>query len=201
MVAGTGPELWVPAVPLDLARNAPPPRLVDEPGYRDVRAGLDAGGRAVLVHDSLSLDALLTWDGPRLEIVGLWKTDDVEQVTWVDHDETGRPVRFSTLTMHHDRRGTTTEIATAEWEGDRCVRVRRQESDDGTHWRDDEYEADYDERGLVQVRRRGSVYWDREIDGYEEHPLAPDEALAAWGEAVAAAAARPSNAPPCPTWP
>lgn len=38
---------------------------------------------------------LLTRDGSRLEIVAI-EAEKVSGVTWVDHDEEGRPVRFST---------------------------------------------------------------------------------------------------------
>lgn len=132
---------------------------------------------------------LSRWDGPRLEIVGLYK-DDVQRVTWVDHDEAGRPVRFDTAVMHHNARGVSTETAECEWDGDRCVRVRWRESDDGEHWWDHLDEGEYDERGLRRVRRDEVVVWDRAVDGIEEDPLPPDEALAVWVEAVAEAAAR-----------
>ena len=147
----TGRELWVPVVPLRPRFNEPPPRLVDEPGWRDAQAGLDASGRAVVVRDREGR-RVLTWDGPRLEIVAFDTHDDVTEVTWVDHDEAGRPARFATAEYGYNKPRIAFEVATCEWEGDRCVRVRRQVNDFGDGWREEVDEAEYDERGLVSVR-------------------------------------------------
>jgi hypothetical protein len=177
-----------------------------------VLAGLDASGRAVLVrtafglggeppaavlaHPSESADTyvisarLLTWDGPCLEIVGFLTHANISHVTWIDHDEAGRPVRFATVGVPYNDLGQGGEIASCEWEGDRCLRVRRHVSDDGRRWREQVDEAEYDEQGLVRVRRDSIVTWQRKFDGFEADPLAPDEALDAWADAVAAATAR-----------
>jgi uncharacterized protein DUF1963 len=212
LVFGTGHGLWIPEVPLQPAHHEPPPRLVDEPRKDHVLAGLDASGRPVLVrgafgrlgeapaavvaHPSESADTwvisvrLLTWDGHRVEIVGFLTHDDVSHVTWVDHDERGRAVRFATAGVHYNALGKGAAIATCEWEDDRCVRVRSQTSEDGRRWREAVDEAEYDQRGLARIHGDGRVVWDRELHGFEDDPLAPDEALDAWTRAVAAAAAR-----------
>lgn len=56
-----------------------------------------------------------TSDGPRVEILGFYK-DRLARVTWVDHDESGRPVRFEAATLHSNERGVSTEIAECEWQ-------------------------------------------------------------------------------------
>ena len=96
--------------------------------------------------------------------------DDVTAVTWVDHDEAGRPVRFATAEYGYNKPRIAFEIASCEWEGDRCVRVRRRVNDYGERWREEVDEAEYDERGLVRVR--GDFTWRREYDGVEDDPLA-----------------------------
>jgi hypothetical protein len=186
-VHATGPGLWAPEVPIPPAANQPPPRLLHEPG--DATAGLDASGRAVLVDSVREGTQLLTWDGDRLEIVG-FERDKVDRVTWVEHDEAGRPVRFSTAGYGYNKVELWVETVTCEWEGDRCVRALRRVNDHGEAWRDELVEAEYDDHGLVRVLENARAAWRRELHAYEEEPPAPDDALAAWVEAIAAAAAR-----------
>ncbi|HEX5782369.1 MAG TPA: DUF1963 domain-containing protein [Solirubrobacteraceae bacterium] len=134
------------------------------------------------------IDDVVTSDGPPVELVGV-HNDEVERVTWVHHNEAGRPVRFESATIHDNRRGVSIGIRECDWEGDRCVRVRRRESDGEYSWEEVD-DGEYDERGLVLVRRNGILVWNRASDGIEENPLPADEALAIWVEAAAEAAAR-----------
>lgn len=232
LVFGTAQELWVPALPLPPKRHSLPPRPVEHPRESDALAGLDAAGRPVLVraafgrggeppaavvaHPSESTDRwglrsrLLSWTGPRLEVVGLLTHADLSHVAWIDHDANGRPVAFATVGVPTDYPGTGAELAWCDWEGDRCTRVRVLTSYGTGTWASELLIAEYDGAGLVRVRAGHAepsddpeaalaalegaaprvTIWERALHGAEEDPMAPADALAAWVEAVASAAER-----------
>jgi hypothetical protein len=130
---GSDEALWIPPVPLHPPKNAAPPRPVEAPTQRDTLTGLDAEGRPVLLRSAFGLDGerpkavlahrgeqrdtfvlharLPTWDGPRLEVVGFLTHADVSHVTWVDHDEAGRSVRFATAGVADNALGTSSPPA------------------------------------------------------------------------------------------
>ena len=86
-------------------------------------------------------------------------------------------MRFSTAgAPRNAEEWGVTEIS-CEWDGDRCVRAG-------------EHTAEYDDAGLLRIRRDDRVVWERAVDGDEPDPLAADEALEVWLDAVAGAARR-----------
>lgn len=212
VVFGTAPALWIPEPPLSPPVNQPPPELVDEPSH--LLAGLDAAGRPVLVRPAFGVEGeppaavvahpsetvevdgghyvvsahLLSWDGPRLEIVNFQTHDGVSHVTWVDHDGEGRPVRFARR-EEFDR----LSLSECEWEGDRCVAVSTRWTEDGRHLFEERRTAEYDGAGLLRVHRgidpagarwhglpTEGVAWERDRDGWSPSHLSFEQALAAW---------------------
>ncbi|WP_028064444.1 DUF1963 domain-containing protein [Solirubrobacter soli] len=198
MVFGTARELWIPPVPLPPPRNAPPPRILQEPGEWDLLAGLDESGRAVLVRSVHSPGGeppaavlahpseeyvpgapgqtvihtdLLRHEGDRLEVIHFQTATGISSVTWIDHDADGRPIGFATATEDG------VEATRCEWEGAHCVRAN-------------DITGEYDDAGLLRVRDGDAVVWDRALHGYEPDPLDREAAFAAWVDALADAVPR-----------
>lgn len=217
---GTDPAVWIPKVPLSPARNAPEPRLLERGTYL---AGLRADGRpvlvrrafgqnrerpaAVLAHPSEETDEhviqarVLRWAGARLEVIGFLTHTSVSHVTWIDHDDQGRPVRFATAGTPANDFDRERKLAWCDWDGDRCVRVDERLAGSGDRWLPIARSGEYDAEGLLRVRSvvgdpedapaavaslvPADVGWRRDRDAYDPDPLPVAHALTAYAEAVA----------------